>query len=137
MWSRIANRGSRTRHIANEDSEDARLTRDVVQSVMSASRASTARASSEPSADGGVDSDSEEAWVRELEREMEQGDTADGDNLPLNASRELHGVFARPSVHETSGSTKLSISSKSNPPAASTLFTLTLIVSLLSSLFCS
>ena len=87
MWSRIASRGSRTRHIANEDSEDARLTRDVVQSVMSASRASTARASSEPSADGGDDSDSEEAWVRELEREMEQGDTADGDDLPLNASR--------------------------------------------------
>ena len=75
------------RHIANEDSEDARLTRDVVQSVMSTSRASTARASSEPSADAGDDSDSEESWVRELEREMEQGDTAEADNLPLNASR--------------------------------------------------
>ena len=87
MWSRIANRGSRTRHIANEDSEDARLTRDVVQSVMSASRASTARASSEPSADAGDDSDSEESWVRELEREMEQGDTEESDDLPLSASR--------------------------------------------------
>ena len=72
LWSRIANRGSRVRHIANEDSDDARLTRDVVQSVMRASRASTARASSEPPADGGDDSDSEEAWVCELEREMEQ-----------------------------------------------------------------
>ena len=123
MWSRIANRGSRTRHIANEDSDDARLTRDVVQSVMNASRASTAGASSEPPAvmnasrastagtsseppavmnasrastagasseppaDGGDDSDSEEAWTRELEREMEQGEPAESDDLPLNASR--------------------------------------------------
>ena len=105
MWSRIANRGSRPRHIANEDSDDARMTRDVVQSVMNASRASTAGtsseppavmnasrastagASSEPPADGGDDSDSEEAWTRELEREMEQGEPAESDDLPLNASR--------------------------------------------------
>ena len=101
MWSRIASRGSRTRHIANEDSDDARLTRDVVQSVMNASRASTAGASSEPPAvmnasrastagtsseplaDGGDHSDSEEAWTRELEREMEQGEPAESDDLQI------------------------------------------------------
>ena len=38
-------------------------------------------------ADGGDDSDSEEAWTRELEREMEQGEPAESDDLPSDASR--------------------------------------------------
>ena len=33
--------------------------------------------------------DSEESWTRELEREMEQGEPAESDDLPLNASRGL------------------------------------------------
>ena len=139
MWSRVANRGSRTRHIANEDSDDARLTRDVVQSVMNASRASTAGASSEPPAvmnasrastagtsseppavmnasrastagasseppaDGGDDSDSEEAWTRELEREMEQGEPAESDDLPLNAcvAREVFQLYTHSQLSST------------------------------------
>ena len=33
MWSRVAKRGSSIRHIANEDSDDARMTREVVHSL--------------------------------------------------------------------------------------------------------
>ena len=35
-------------------------------------------------ADGGDDSDSEEAWTRELEREMEQCEPAESDDLGLD-----------------------------------------------------
>ena len=76
MWSRVAKRGSSIRHIANEDSDDARMTREVVQSVMSASRRSVAGVPDEtPATDD--DSNSEESWVRELEREMEQSESVD------------------------------------------------------------
>ena len=40
MWSRVASRGANLRRMANanDDSEDARLTRGVVRSVMAESR---------------------------------------------------------------------------------------------------
>jgi len=40
MWSRVAARGANLRRMTNayEDSEDARLTREVVRSVMAESR---------------------------------------------------------------------------------------------------
>ena len=74
MWSRVAARGASIRRMtnANEDSEDARLTRGVVRSVMAESRVAAitrqeAGAASSALAD---DEDSEDEMVRELEREM-------------------------------------------------------------------
>ena len=92
MWDRVADRGSRMRRIANDDSDDAKLTRDVVQSVMSASRRSGVGVSDEPRATSDDDSDSEESLVRELERVMEQSESVEStrrdsdDELPFVAS---------------------------------------------------
>jgi hypothetical protein len=80
MWSRVAARGANLRRMANanEDSEDTRLTRGVVRSVMAKSRAGRgcehpgggAGASSSALADDGG---SEDEMVCELEQEMSQG----------------------------------------------------------------
>ena len=66
MWSRVASRGANLRRMANanEDSEDARLTRGVVRSVMAESRGVV---STQQEAG---DEDSDDEMVRELEREM-------------------------------------------------------------------
>ena len=74
MWSRVAARGANLRRMtnANEDSEDAQLTRGVVRSVMAESRGAASAqeeagaASSALADDGG----SEDEMVRELEQEM-------------------------------------------------------------------
>lgn len=74
MWSRVAARGANLRRMtnANEDSEDARLTRGVVRSVMAESRraASTRQEAGASSSTPADDEDSEDEMVRELEREM-------------------------------------------------------------------
>ena len=73
MWSRVAARGANLRRMANanEDSDDARLTRGVVGSVMAESRGGvstqqTAGASSSAPAE----EDSEDEMVRELEEAL-------------------------------------------------------------------
>jgi len=73
MWGRVAARGANLRRMANanEDSEDARLTRGVVRSVMAESRGAVStrqEAGASPSAP--AEDDSEDEMVRELEREM-------------------------------------------------------------------
>jgi hypothetical protein len=73
MWGRVAARGANLRRMANanEDSEDARLTRGVVRSVMAESRGGVStrqEAGASPSAP--AEDDSEDEMVRELEREM-------------------------------------------------------------------
>ena len=74
MWSRVAARGAHLRRMtnANEDSEDARLTRGVVGSVMAESRraASTRQEAGAASSALADDGDSEDEMVRELEQEM-------------------------------------------------------------------
>ena len=73
MWSRVASRGANLRRMSNayEDSEDARLTRGVVASVMAESRgvvSTQQQAGSSSSAP--VDEDSDDEMVRELEEAM-------------------------------------------------------------------
>ena len=73
MWSRVASRGANLRRMSNayEDSEDARLTRGVVASVMAESRgvvSTQQQAGSSSSAP--VDEDSDDEMVRELEEVM-------------------------------------------------------------------
>ena len=74
MWSRVASRGANLRRMtnANEDSEDARLTRGVVGSVMAESRrsASTRQEAGAAYSAPADDEDSDDEMVRELEREM-------------------------------------------------------------------
>ena len=74
MWSRVAARGANLRRMsnANEDSEDARLTRGVVGSVMAESRrsASTRQEAGAAYSAPADDEDSDDEMVRELEREM-------------------------------------------------------------------
>ena len=74
MWSRVASRGANLRRMsnANEDSEDARLTRGVVRSVMVESRGAVCaqREAAGASSSAPVDDDSEDEMVRELEQEM-------------------------------------------------------------------
>ena len=73
MWSRVAARGANLRRMsnANEDSEDARLTRGVVGSVMAESRASSTQQEADTSSSAlADDGDSEDEMVRELEQEM-------------------------------------------------------------------
>ena len=96
MWSRVASRGANLRRMSNsyEDSEDALLTRGIVNSVMYESRrvASTQQEATSP------DEDSEDDMVRTLELEMsQQGPSVppgarpgEGDNGPL--VRLLEGV---------------------------------------------
>ena len=64
LWSRVASRASNVRRMANvhEDSDDERLTREVVQSVMHESRKAAET----------TDDDDDEDWVRELERDMDR-----------------------------------------------------------------
>ena len=91
MWRRVAARGANLRRMANadEDSEDARLTRGVVGSVMAESRGAVstrqeAGASSSAPAD---DEDSEDEMVRELEQEMmAQGSSAPSERGPPEES---------------------------------------------------
>ena len=73
MWSRVASRGANLRRMSNAyaDSEDARLTRGVVASVMAESRGvvvTQQQAGSSSSAP--VDEDSDDEMVRELEEVM-------------------------------------------------------------------
>ena len=82
MWGRVAARGANLRRMANanEDSEDARLTRGVVRSVMAESRGavSTQQEAAGASSSAPVDEDSEDEMVRELELEMvAQGGSSD------------------------------------------------------------
>jgi hypothetical protein len=74
MWGRVAARGANLRRMtnANEDSEDAQLTRGVVGSVMAESRgaASTRQEAGASSSAPADDEDSEDEMVRELEQEM-------------------------------------------------------------------
>ena len=85
MWSRVASRGANLRRMtnANEDSEDARLTRGIVNSVMYESRrvASTQQGATPP------DEDSEDEMVRTLELEMAQ----QGPSVPPEARSEEGG----------------------------------------------
>ena len=74
MWSRVAAGGANLRRMANanEDSEDTRLTRGVVRSVMAESRVAAitrqeAGAASSALAD---DEDSEDEMVRELDKRV-------------------------------------------------------------------
>jgi len=104
MWSRVASRGANLRRMtnANEDSEDARLTRGVVRSVMAESRGavSTQQEAAGASSSAPVDEDSEDEMVRELELEMvaqggssdppESGPPEESDNDAL--ARLLEGV---------------------------------------------
>ena len=81
IWGRVAARGANLRRMANanEDSEDARLTRGVVGSVMAESRGAVdtrQEAGASPSAP--ADDDSEDEMVRELEQEM----MAQGSSVP-------------------------------------------------------
>ena len=71
MWSRVASRGANLRRMtnANEDSEDARLTRGVVGSVMAESRGA-AQQEAGASSTAPADEDSDDEMVRELEQEM-------------------------------------------------------------------
>ena len=73
MWSRVAARGANLRRMTNayEDSEDARLTRGVVGSVMAESRgAASTQQEAGASSSAPVEEDSDDEWVRELEQEM-------------------------------------------------------------------
>ena len=74
MWSRVAARGANLRRMANanEDSDDARLTRGVVGSVMAESRGavSTQQAAGASSSAPADDEDSEDEMVRELEEAL-------------------------------------------------------------------
>lgn len=73
MWSRVASRGASLRRMtnANEDSEDARLTRGVVNSVMYESwRAASTQQEAGASSSAPPDEDSEDEMVRELEQEL-------------------------------------------------------------------
>ena len=79
MWSRVASRGANLRRMtnANEDSEDARLTRGVVGSVMYESRRVTStQQEAGASSSTPPDEDSEDEMVRALEQEMEHGVSA-------------------------------------------------------------
>ena len=71
MWSRVAARGANLRRMtdAYEDSEDARLTRGVVGSVMAESRGA-AQQEAGASSTAPADEDSDDEMVRELEQEM-------------------------------------------------------------------
>ena len=73
MWSRVAARGANLRRMANanEDSDDARLTRGVVGSVMAESRGAVrTQQAAGASSSAPADEDSEDEMVRELERDM-------------------------------------------------------------------
>ena len=73
MWSRVASRGASLRRMtnANEDSEDARLTRGVVNSVMYESwRSASTQQEAGASSSAPPDEDSEDEMVRELEQEL-------------------------------------------------------------------
>ena len=81
MWSRVAARGANLRRMANanEDSEDARLTRGVVGSVMAESRGAVGtRQVAGASSSAPTDDDSGDEMVRELEQEM----LAQGSSVP-------------------------------------------------------
>jgi hypothetical protein len=95
MWSRVASRGANLRRMtnANEDSEDARLTRGVVNSVMYESwrAASIQQDAAGASSSAPPDEDSEDEMVRALELEMTQGGPPEeGENDAL--TRLLDGV---------------------------------------------
>jgi hypothetical protein len=95
MWSRVASRGANLRRMtnANEDSEDARLTRGVVNSVMYESwrAASIQQEAAGASSSAPPDEDSEDEMVRALELEMTQGGPPEeGENDAL--TRLLDGV---------------------------------------------
>ena len=101
MWSRVASRGASLRRMtnANEDSEDARLTRGVVNSVMYESwRAASAQQEAGASSSAPPDEDSEDEMVRELEQELmaqessapPEGPPEESDNDAL--ARLLEGV---------------------------------------------
>ena len=102
MWSRVASRGANLRRMtnANEDSEDARLTRGVVNSVMYESwrAASIQQEAAGASSSAPPDEDSEDEMVRELEQELmgqessapPEGPPEESDNDAL--ARLLEGV---------------------------------------------
>ena len=96
MWSRVAARGANLRRMANanEDSEDARLTRGVVGSVMAESRgaSSTQQEADTSSSALADDGDSEDEMVRELEQEM--ASEAPG-GAPSEAPEAPGGALAR------------------------------------------
>ena len=90
MWSRVASRGANIRRMsnANEDSEDARLTRGVVGSVMHESRrAASTQQEAGASSSAPPDEDSEDEMVRTLEHEMAQ----QGSSAPPEARSEESG----------------------------------------------
>jgi hypothetical protein len=73
MWSRVASRGANLRRMTNahEDSEDARLTRVVVRSVMAESRGVVStQQEAGASSSAPADEDSDDEMVRELEESM-------------------------------------------------------------------
>ena len=73
MWSRVAARGANLRRMANanEDSDDARLTRGVVGSVMAESRgAVSTQQAAGASSSAPAEEDSEDEMVRELEEAL-------------------------------------------------------------------
>ena len=96
MWSRVAARGANLRRMsnANEDSEDARLTRGVVGSVMAESRgaSSTQQEADTSSSALADDGDSEDEMVRALEQEM--ASEAPG-GAPSEAPEAPGGALAR------------------------------------------
>ena len=112
MWSRVAARGANLRRMANanEDSEDARLTRGVVGSVMAESRGTVStQQEASASSSAPVDEDSDDEMVRELEQEMmAQGSSDPRESGPPEEScndalaRLLEGVQR---IEETESST--------------------------------
>jgi len=69
MWRRVASRGANLRRMsnANEDTEDTRLTRGVVGSVMAESRRAVStqqEAGASPSAPADEDSDDESSSIK-------------------------------------------------------------------------
>ena len=99
MWSRVAARGANIRRMTNayEDSEDARLTREVVRSVMAESRgAVSAQQEAGASSSAPADEDSDDEMVRELEEAMMMQGSPDPPERPPDDSdalaRLLEGV---------------------------------------------
>ena len=112
IWSRVAARGANLRRMTNayEDSEDARLTRGVVGSVMAESRGTVStQQEAGASSSAPVDEDSDDEMVRELEQEMmAQGSSDPRESGPPEEScndalaRLLEGVQR---IEETESST--------------------------------
>ena len=90
MWNRVAARGANLRRMTNayEDSEDARLTREVVRSVMAESRGA-AQQEAGASSTAPADEDSDDEMVRELEREMMAQGSPDPPGRPQDDSDAL------------------------------------------------